>query len=103
MPWRFQYEFAQEFRQRPGLDVLHGDGPLLGAGHRLFGDEQNIALLHFGGGVLHHHVGYFVGVGDDMGLDAQAAVLFALRLYGLFLSGIYYHWFFGSFPWVFLR
>lgn len=59
--------------------------------------------MYFGGGVLHHHVGYFVGVGDDMGLDAQAAVLFALRLYDLILSGIYYHWFFGSFPWVFLR
>ena len=88
---RFQHKFTQELRQWPGLDLLHGDCPLLGASHRLFGDKQGIALLHFRGGVFHHHIGNVVRIGDNMSLDAQAAVPLPLHLYHLIFSRIDYH------------
>ena len=43
------------------------------------------------GGEFHHHIGNVVRIGDDMSLNAQAAVLLSLHLYHLIFSGIDYH------------
>ena len=64
--------------QLAGLDVLHGDGPVLGAGHRLFRAEQDVPVLHLVLGVFHHHVGIVVLVGDQVGLHGNALIVHAV-------------------------
>lgn len=85
---RFQHKLAQQLCQRTGMDILHGDRPLLGAGHRLFGDKQYIPRLHMGPRVLHRHISDAVHIGDDVGFDAQAAVLAAVHSDDLIFAGI---------------
>ncbi len=70
------------------MDILDRNGPLLGAGHRLFGDKENVPLLHMGGGVLHGHLRDAVPVLDDMGLDAEAAVIHPIHRDDLVLPGV---------------
>ena len=61
--------------QLPGLDVLHGDGPVLGAGHRLLRDEQDVPRLHLVLGVLEDHILHLIGLGNQVRLYRDALVL----------------------------
>ena len=74
--------------QLPGLDVLHGDGPVLGAGHRLLGDEKNVPLLHPVLGVADHHVGHVVSVGDQVGLYRDTLVVHPVHRADQLLAGV---------------
>lgn len=65
----------------PGLDVLEGNGPLLGAGHALFRDKKNIIRLgQHGLAVLFGHVHDIVLVGDQVGFDGQALIFDSVYL-----------------------
>ena len=85
--------------QLAGLDVLHGDGAALGAGHRLFGDKEDIPLLHLVPGILKHHVLHAVRLGDQVGLDGNALIVHAVhgadqllaRVGGVY--GLFAHWY----------
>ena len=66
---------AQGDGQLPGLDVLHGDGPVLGAGHRLLRDEQDVPRLHLVLGVLEDHILHLIGLGNQVRLYRDALVL----------------------------
>ncbi len=57
------------------MDILHGDSPALGTGHRFFGDEDDVPRLEGGGDIFFHNIQYVVLIGDDMGADAQPAVI----------------------------
>ncbi len=99
---RFGDVLAELDRQLPGVDVLQGNGPLLGAGHDLFRNKQHIVGLgEHGLSVFLGYVADIVLVGDQVGGNGQAAVLDAIHLNDLMLALIglqFFAHFFLLFP-----
>lgn len=72
------------------MDVLQGDGAFLGAGDRFLGDEKDVAILQDRGAILVRNLNNVVRIGDDMGFDAEPAVIHTVHCDDFVLLRIYH-------------